>query len=67
MTKREIIFFLVGLGVGLAALLALACFPEIFFFVLFWHRGVIVALFVLLIVGIFVMRLRAHSAPVDSN
>lgn len=68
MTKREITFFLVGLGIGLFALLALICVPEIFFFALFWHHGLLTALFALLIVGlIFLSRSRLRLKPMDSN
>jgi hypothetical protein len=68
MTKREIVSFFVGLGVGLAALLALVCVPEIFFFALFWHHGLIIVLSVLLIVGLVsIVRLKARITPVDSN
>jgi hypothetical protein len=68
MTKREIAFFLAGLGTGLVVLLALIGFPEIFFFALFWHHGLIIALSVLLIVGlVFLVRSKARTTPVDSN
>ena len=68
MTKREIAFFLAGLGIGLVALLAFVGFPEIFFFALFWHHGLIIALFVLLIVGlVFLVRSRARITPVNPN
>ena len=67
MTKREIAFFLAGLGIGLIVLSALIGFPEIFFFALFWHHGLIIALLVLLIVGIFAVRSRARAIPMDSN
>jgi hypothetical protein len=68
MTKREIAFFLAGLGTGLVVLLALIGFPEIFFVALFWHHGLIIALSVLLIVGlVFLVRSKARTTPVDSN
>jgi hypothetical protein len=60
MTKREIAFFLAGLGIGLVVLLALIGFPEIFLFALFWHHGLIIALCALAIVGIFIVRSRAR-------
>jgi hypothetical protein len=68
MTKREVAFLLMGLGSGLVAALAFVCFPEIFFFVFSWRHGFLLALFLLLIVGsIFLLRLRGHAKPVDSN
>jgi hypothetical protein len=67
MTKREIMFFFAGVGMGLVVFLALIGFPEIFFFALFWHHGLIIALFVLLISGIFAVRSRTRANRVDSN
>ena len=65
MTKRRI---LINLGLGLVGILAFICFPEIFFFVLFWRHGLLLALFLLLIAGLmFLLRAKGRSRVVDSN
>lgn len=68
MTKREIWFFLAGLGLGLVGILALICFPEIFFFVIFWHHGLLLILLSLLIAGSIVfLRSSGRAKSVNSN
>ena len=66
MTKREILFFLMGLGLGLLGILAFICVPEIFFFAFFWHHGLLLVLLLLLIAGTVVLfRLRSSTKPVN--
>jgi hypothetical protein len=70
MTKQQITIILIGLGTGLVGALAFICFPEIFFFILFWRHGflLLVALFLLLITGyIFSSRSKRHVKSLDSN
>jgi len=65
MTKRGIAYLLTGLGSGF---LAFICFPEIFFFMILWRHGLLLALFLLLITGfIFLLRSRGRAMPVDSD
>jgi hypothetical protein len=66
MTKREIAFLLIGLGSGLVGVLMFIGYPEIFFFVLFWRHGLLLALFLLLITGIiFFLRSKGRAKSVD--
>ena len=66
MTKREIWFLLIGLGSGLVGSLAFICFPEIFFFAFFWHHGLLLLIFSLLIAGFtFLMRSKGRAKSVS--